>query len=64
EIAPFGHSGSQTSQLCGKRLDAHGMACYLNFARCKICNTYATQPQLKNVDFGDFCTTVRKSEKL
>ncbi len=40
------------------------MVCYLDFARCKICNTYATQPQLKNVDFGNFCTTVRKAEKL
>ncbi|WP_157651029.1 hypothetical protein [Burkholderia ubonensis] len=47
-----------------KRLVAHGMACHPGSARRKICNTYATRPQLKNVTFGEFCTTVRKVEKL
>jgi hypothetical protein len=44
-----------------KRLAAHGLARYLDFARC---NTCATQPQLTNVTSGQFCTTVRNAEKL
>ena len=37
-----------------KRLVAHGVACYLDFACCKISNTCATQPQLTSVNSGYF----------
>ena len=36
----------------------------LDFARCKICNVSATQQQLTNMTFAEFCTTVRKAKKL
>jgi hypothetical protein len=49
--------------IVSKRLAGHGLACYLDFARCTICNTCAIQPQHANMIFGQFRTTVRRLKK-
>jgi hypothetical protein len=64
EIAWFGHSGSLTSQLCPNVLLLMAWRANWTLRVAKIRNFCATQPQLENVELGEYCTTVRQTKKL